>query len=91
MAVLVFLSIIFVSIAPKFFIERAKKNKHAKTYMLQIKLYKAVVLQLWLSNLVGLVPILILLVSIWQKFPIDTGILSAMIALHGPMDLFVIG
>jgi hypothetical protein len=86
--------ILVASIIPLFFLKRAKQKWHANTYKLQIKLYKAVLIQLWVMSFLTLIPVMLICLFLWLRIQ-NTAIVSQLIiancSLHGPMDLTIIG
>jgi hypothetical protein len=86
-------SIIF-TIFPIIFLKRAKKERSPKTYELQLKLYKACLIQGWIIMILCIFPICFISFIYWIKIPnsaIIVQIFFALISWHGPVDLFVIG
>ena len=91
---IVLFCILVVSIIPIFFLKRAKQKWHANTYKLQVKLYKAVLIQLWLMSFLVFIPILLMCLFLWlriQNTTIVSQLLLANSSLHGPVDLTIIG
>ena len=86
--------VFFVSIIPIFFLKRAKQKWHANTYKLQVKLYKAVLIQLWVMSFLILVSLTLICLFLWlriQNTAIVSQLLIANCSLHGPLDLTIIG
>ena len=86
--------ILVVSIIPMFFLKRAKQKWHANTYKLQVKLYKAVLIQLWVFSFLIVIPLMLLFLFLWLRIQ-NTIIVSQLViancSLHGPVDLAIIG
>jgi hypothetical protein len=81
-------------LSPWLFLSRTKKNRSPKTYELQIKLYKACILQGSLVLILIIIPASIWLLIYWFQIPgtaIYTHMCFVLPSLHGPVDLFVIG
>jgi hypothetical protein len=81
-------------LVPVFFLKNAKNKFHKKTYELQLKLYKAMLIQFWVSLLLCVFPFIFLVIISGlqiQHTSIVVQIILAVMSLHGPVDLFVIG
>uniref|UniRef100_A0A914E3Y2 Uncharacterized protein n=1 Tax=Acrobeloides nanus TaxID=290746 RepID=A0A914E3Y2_9BILA len=84
------LAAIFVSIMPKFFIERAKHLRSEQTFKMQLMLYKTVLIQGWNFLLLILTSIaLICIITLFEirKTTIFVQLLVALMELHGVFDL----
>ena len=74
--------------------KRDKKVRSENTFKLQLKLFKAVVIQAWLFTATCVIPLCFMLVIYLIQPPgsaIWVQIVFALSSLHGPADLFSIG
>jgi hypothetical protein len=92
--IILILFLITSSLIPIFFLRKAQKKFHKNTYALQRKLYKAVLIQLYVAIFVGgsvlIVGPLIVMLKI-KNTSIVIQLLFCIFSLHGPLDLFIIG
>ena len=85
---------IFLTIIPIIFLKQSKKERSVKTYAMQLKLYKMVLIEGWASVFLTIIPCFFMAVIYWIKLPgsaIWVQLLFALISFHGPVDLFIMG
>jgi uncharacterized radical SAM superfamily protein len=85
---------IFMTIMPYVYLKLNQQKRSQKTYQLQIKLYKSVMLQGWAVVILCAIPICLTMLIYLKRLPgsaIWTPILYLTLSLHGPSDFFIIG
>jgi hypothetical protein len=85
---------IILTIVPIIFLKQSKKERSHTTYELQLKLYKAILIQGWIIMFLSILPACLVLIVYWRKIPgsaIWVQLSFTLASLHGPVDLFVIG
>jgi len=85
---------IFLTIIPYVYLKLNQQKRSQKTYQLQMKLYKSVMLQVWATVICSIIPLCLTMLIYLKRLPgsaIWTPIVFLTFSLHGPLDLLIIG
>ena len=85
---------IFLTIMPYVYLKLNQQKRSQKTYQLQMKLYKSVMLQVWATVICSIIPLCLTMLIYLKRLPgsaIWTSLLDLTLSLHGLTDLFIIG